>query len=136
LKGAEKYRAIAGGVFFRGRSVRTLNDRDFLDITRCGFRKTLALASEAVLAAEPPDQRVKKIVSALVNRVVREANFRINVYEAYNHRCAFTGLQILDNVGISEVNAAHIWSVGDGGPDVVQTAWLCRERLTDSLTIT
>ena len=31
-----------------------------------------------------------------------------------------TGLQIINGGGRSEVQAAHIWSVADGGPDVVQ----------------
>jgi putative restriction endonuclease len=108
------------GVFLRGRSVRALSDQDFLDITQFGFLKTFAIAGEAMLTAEPPDQRVKKVIQALVNRVVRDASFRSNVYEAYNHTCAITGLRILDCSGNSEVHAAHIWSVADGGPDVVQ----------------
>ena len=56
----------------------------------------------------------------LINRKIRDANFRRQVCEAYDDRCAVTGLKIINGGGRSEVQAAHIWGVGDGGPDVVQ----------------
>jgi putative restriction endonuclease len=52
--------------------------------------------------------------------VIREASFRNHVYEAYDNQCAATGLRFIDANGNSEVHAAHIWAVADGGPDVVQ----------------
>jgi putative restriction endonuclease len=55
-----------------------------------------------------------------VNRKIRDANFRRHVCEAYDDRCAVTGLRIINGGGRSEVQAAHIWGVGEGGPDVVQ----------------
>ncbi|MGE4078360.1 MAG: HNH endonuclease, partial [Reyranella sp.] len=55
-----------------------------------------------------------------MNRKVREANFRRHVCEAYDNTCAVTGLRILNGGGKAEVQAAHIWSVANGGPDVVQ----------------
>lgn len=55
----------------------------------------------------------------LVNRKIRDANFRRQVCEAYDDRCAVTGLRIINGGGRSEVQAAHIWGVGQGGPDVV-----------------
>jgi len=111
------------GVFLRGRSVRALSDSDFADITTSGYLNTFSLANGATAATDvgiPPDERVKKITQALVNRIMRDANFRISVYQAYDHRCAITGLRILDGAGNSEVHAAHIFAVADGGPDVVQ----------------
>ena len=39
---------------------------------------------------------------------------------AYNRRCAFTGFQFINGGGRAEVEAAHIKSVQDKGPDVVQ----------------
>ena len=53
-------------------------------------------------------------------RKIRDANFRRQVCEAYDDRYAVTGLRIINGGGRSEVQAAHIWGVGQGGPDVVQ----------------
>jgi putative restriction endonuclease len=110
------------GVFLRGRSVRALSESDFADITTNGFTKTFSLSGniEAVDVSAPPDERVKRVTQALVTRIVRDASFRSGVYDAYDHRCAITGLRILDETGNSEVQAAHIFAVADGGPDVVQ----------------
>jgi putative restriction endonuclease len=38
----------------------------------------------------------------------------------YDNRCALTGLRIMNGGGKAEVQAAHIWPVASGGPDVVQ----------------
>jgi putative restriction endonuclease len=56
----------------------------------------------------------------LLNRKIRDAAFRDAVCSAYDGTCAVTGLKIVDGHGRSEVQAAHIWSVEDGGPDAVQ----------------
>ena len=56
----------------------------------------------------------------LVNRKVRSAAFRGHVLDAYDNRCAVTGLRMVNGGGKAEAQAAHIWSVADGGPDVVQ----------------
>ncbi len=56
----------------------------------------------------------------LVNRPLRDAAFRTSVVEAYKETCAVTGLWIVNGGGSVEVQAAHIWSVADGGPDIVQ----------------
>jgi putative restriction endonuclease len=44
----------------------------------------------------------------------------LTVCAAYDNTCAVTGLRIVNGGGRSEVQAAHIWPVADGGPDVVQ----------------
>jgi len=110
------------GVYLRGRSVRAISDEDFLYIANVGYLRSFSLVAEDLLGAEqePADRRVKRVVQALVNRVVRDANFRTSVYEAYDNRCAVTGLRMLDHMGNSEVHAAHIVGVAEGGPDVVQ----------------
>lgn len=46
--------------------------------------------------------------------------FRGRVLKAYDRRCAFTGFQFINGGGRAEVEAAHIKSVQDKGPDVVQ----------------
>ena len=56
----------------------------------------------------------------LINRPLRDAAFRTSVVKAYDERCAVTRLRIVNGGGRAEVQAAHIWPVADGGPDVVQ----------------
>lgn len=63
-------------------------------------------ADLSVLAVE------RRIVAASVKRRLRAANFRARVLAAYNHRCAFCGIQL------NLVQAAHIVPVyHDGGND-------------------
>lgn len=80
---------------------------------------TVAAASEA-LNPDIPGERTWRIASVLSNRIIREASFRRTVCDAYDDRCAVTRLRIINGGGRSEVQAAHIWPVRDGGPDVVQ----------------
>ncbi|MGJ5197156.1 HNH endonuclease [Bradyrhizobium sp. HKCCYLRH1030] len=123
------------GVFLRGRSVRHLGEDDFADLVAMGLYETLnadnaqrlgvpATVVEDAAAAfrqlPPAGERERRIESILSNRIIRDANFRNAVYNAYDNRCAATGLQMFDGRGNSEVHAAHIWAVADGGPDVVQ----------------
>lgn len=123
------------GVFLRGRSVRILNENDFADLVAQGLSETLDSdnahrlglptavvdeAAEAIRKPAPAGERERRVEAVLTNRLIRDANFRNAVYEAYDNRCAATGLRIFDAGGNSEVHAAHIWAVADGGPDVVQ----------------
>jgi putative restriction endonuclease len=62
----------------------------------------------------------RRIDQLLVNRKVRDANFRMEVCRAYEDRCAVTGLRIINGGGRSEVQAAHIKPVKEEGPDVVR----------------
>lgn len=55
----------------------------------------------------------------LVNRKVRDAKFRRAVLHVYEGRCALTGMRLVNGGGRLETEAAHIKSVGDGGPDAV-----------------
>jgi putative restriction endonuclease len=123
------------GVYLRGRSVRPLSESDFTDIVAMGLGETLdvhnaerlgipvAIVHEAEVAIHQPlavDEHKRRVEFVLTNRVIREASFRNGVYRAYDNCCALTGLRILDARGNSEVQAAHIWAVADGGPDVLQ----------------
>lgn len=56
----------------------------------------------------------------LTRRTIRDRIFRTRVLKAYDRRCAFTGFQFINGGGRAEVEAAHIKSVHDRGPDVVQ----------------
>lgn len=121
------------GIYLRGRSVRALSDADFAHIVSLGLSQTLSPenATRLDLVGKEESVRpfvfdipgandVRRIEQLLVNRKIRDANFRRHVCEAYGDRCAVTGLRIINGGGRSEVQAAHIVGVGDGGPDVIQ----------------
>jgi putative restriction endonuclease len=123
------------GASLQGKAMRLLSDTDFSAIVAAGLAETLSpqnairlgladVAPNGVAEIGTPfdhglDQ-VRRVEQMLVNRKIRDANFRRHVCEAYDDRCAVTGLRIINGGGRSEVQAAHIWSVGDGGPDVIQ----------------
>ena len=121
------------GVYLRGRSVRALTDENFVEIVTVGFQETLSPTNARRLGVDqssiadiladlsaPAPERERKVAQLLTNRVVRDANFRRSVIEAYDDTCAVTKLRIINGGGRSEVQAAHIWPVASGGPDVVQ----------------
>lgn len=120
------------GRALHGRSVRLLNGADFRAIVDLGLEVVLDPANArrleldpahlddatATLISEPPSER--RVEQMLVNRKIRDAAFRGEVLAAYNDTCAITGLRMVNGGGKAEAQAAHIWSVGDGGPDIVQ----------------
>jgi putative restriction endonuclease len=121
------------GQGLQGKAMRPLSDADFSAIVSAGLIETLAPQNAVRLglgvedipqafdyAAVPGIDQVRRIEQMLVNRKIRDANFRRQVCDAYEDRCAVTGLKIVNGGGRSEVQAAHIWGVGEGGPDVVQ----------------
>lgn len=106
------------GVQMRGKSVKSLESRDFLEIVNTGLYDTF---DEIGSDSPPPGEQVdleRKTKSALMNQKVRERSFRRNVTRAYSGICAFTGLSIVDSKGNSEVEAAHIRGVEHDGPDI------------------
>lgn len=57
--------------------------------------------------------------TTLVERKLRDRQFRKRIVEAYDCRCALTGMRLVNGGGRAEVQAAHIMSVEAGGPDAV-----------------
>ncbi|HTV55675.1 MAG TPA: HNH endonuclease [Terriglobia bacterium] len=122
------------GAYLQGKSVRIVSDSDFATIVRAGLVETLSPENALRLGLDPrhvdpdtlnlvrapPDEQARRIEQILLNRKVRDANFRRQICDAYDNRCAITGLRILDAGGNAEIQAAHIWSVSSGGPDVVR----------------
>ena len=122
------------GSRLQGKSVRIISDGEFGEIALAGLSNTLApdnavrleldpahVDSEtSMLISAPEEEQERRVVQMLVNRKIREASFRGRVVDAYENRCAVTRLQIINGGGKAEAQAAHIWSVGTGGPDVVQ----------------
>jgi putative restriction endonuclease len=58
-------------------------------------------------------------VAEYTNRVVRDRIFRRIVLDAYDCRCAITGLRFINGGGRAEVQAAHIKPVEANGPDII-----------------
>ena len=109
-------------------AVRTLSPTDFVRIRNLGLgAEVQALprvdfsANSSVSEDRTPfvfdvEQERERV---LTNRTVRDAAFRSTVIRAYDKRCAFTGLQLINGGGRAEVEAAHIKSVSAKGPDSV-----------------
>jgi len=57
-------------------------------------------------------------VNSVTNRLVRDRVFRKIVLDAYDCRCAITGLKFINGGGRAEVEAAHIKPVEANGPDI------------------
>lgn len=109
-------------------SIRAISNEDFNRILSLGLveeEELLPRGNEEDLARaivqeeqapwEPPVDRA----IMLVNRTVRNRQFRKRVLEVYDRRCALTGMQLINGGGRAEAQAAHIMSVEAGGPDVV-----------------
>jgi putative restriction endonuclease len=121
------------GLYLRGKSVRPLEDGDFVAIVDAGLAQTLDPANATMLGLEPTDRGAawelpeigieaaeRRTIAMLVNRKIRDASFRGTVCRAYDNRCAVTGIRIVNGGGRAEVQAAHVLPVALGGPDIVQ----------------
>ena len=84
-----------------------------LDESSCDLETTALLHA-------PLEVKEREIRAILLNRKIRDAAFRDAACSAYHDTCAVSGLKIVNGGGRSEVQAAHVWSVEDGGPDAVQ----------------
>lgn len=63
------------------------------------------------------EQRIR--IPQLGSRVARDRLFRRLVINAYDKRCAVTGLKLINGGGRAEVDAAHIRPVEQNGPDIL-----------------
>ena len=119
----------AGRVSGRAQAaVRTIPTEDFNRIVGLGvvIHEEFLPRSDAEIASLPGSEKQAPYefehdrVEMLTKRIVRDRIFRTRVLSAYDRRCAFTGFQFINGGGRAEVEAAHIKSVQDKGPDVVQ----------------
>lgn len=122
------------GRTLQGHSVRGISETEFGAIVAAGLAETLSPANAIrlgladpfidpdarALVALPYEEQQRRIAQILTNRKVRDAAFRLKVLAAYDDSCAITGIQIVNGGGRAEAQAAHIWAVEDGGPDLVQ----------------
>jgi putative restriction endonuclease len=119
----------AGNVSGRAQAaVRPIPVEDFNRIVGLGLdthdellpRSDTENPSASVAEEQAPYEFEQDRVQMLTRRTIRDRIFRTRVLRAYDRRCAFTGFQFINGGGRAEVEAAHIKSVQDKGPDVVQ----------------
>jgi len=109
-----------------GRSVRIIPDNEFDLIVRAGFLRSLVFEDndyESKYSGGLSDVQVdfeRPVSKTLVSRDFRSRAFSLQVQDAYDNRCAVTGLKILNGGGRPEIEAAHIKPVSERGPDMVQ----------------
>lgn len=110
-------------------AVRPLSAEDFKRIVDFGLEEDATLlprtdAPEAVIGLEERQtpfefETDRTRVLSLTSRPVRDRAFRRMVLNAYNERCAISGLKLINGGGRAEVDAAHIRPVEAHGPDCV-----------------
>lgn len=120
----------AGRISGRAQSaVRPLSSGDFNRIVRQGLDDTTPLLPrESTIVgygnfdeAQTPFQfeSERERTDFLTSRIVRDRIFRKLVLQAYDQRCAITGLRFINGGGRAEVAAAHIRPVEANGPDII-----------------
>ena len=111
-------------------SIRPISDDDFDRIIGLGLVDEFDLLprrDEHDFEAEANSVREKQEpwagpverATMLSSRKVRDRQFRKRVLDAYDCRCAFTGMKLINGGGRAEAQAAHVMSVEAGGPDTV-----------------
>jgi putative restriction endonuclease len=112
------------------RLVRAVSDTDFNRIVELGLttEEDLLPRTDAGIDMPTPqkvfDERDVYTLpvdrtTMLVNKTVRDRQFRKRVLDVYGARCALTGMKLINGGGRAETEAAHIMSVEAGGPDRV-----------------
>lgn len=100
-----------------GRSVRSIPVAEFETISRLGMAPAIADVEAMEEVAETQSEYAGPRRKVLTSRAVRDAAFSRVVTQAYDRTCAMTGLRLINSSGGAEVEAAHIRSVSDDGPD-------------------
>lgn len=121
----------AGKISGRAQSaVRPISPADFNHILDLGLEEQDSLLPRVGMTEAPNALREeavsflfeqeRKRTPTLVSRVDRDRIFRRLILRAYDARCAFTGLKLINGGGRAEAEAAHIRPVEANGPDSVQ----------------
>jgi putative restriction endonuclease len=105
-------------------AVRRLPEGEFAAIVRAGLPDDLerieAARYDARVGVEEPFTTFERpVIERLTSRPYRDVAFRRKVREAYEYRCAMSGLRLRNGGGRPEVNAAHIIPVERQGSDAV-----------------
>lgn len=107
-------------------AVRRLPDAEFDRIVSMGLPQDLISMEDR--RYDPPERVMydpvrpfeRPIIERLTNRPYRDVAFRRKVREAYDYRCAISGLRLRNGGGRPEVQAAHIRPVERKGSDSVR----------------
>jgi putative restriction endonuclease len=107
-------------------AVRRLSESDFAKIVDWGLPPNLE--RDEAIRYDPPDPNmfdrevpfVRPVLERLTRRPFRDVAFRRKVREAYDYRCAMSGLRLRNGGGRPEVQAAHIRPVERLGSDSVR----------------
>lgn len=107
-------------------AVRRLPGTEFAAIVREGLPANLEQLEAQrydpvpLVVYEPVMPFERPVIERLVSRPYRDVAFRRKVREAYDYRCAMSGLRLRNGGGRPEVNAAHIRPVERQGSDAVR----------------
>jgi len=110
-----------------GRSVRLIPEHEFETIIAHGFSDDVDdfgsnQENDVDIQGfhEPPAVFEREKVTVTFSRPFRDRAFSRQVREAYDNRCAITGLRLINGGGRPEIEAAHIRPVAENGPDAIQ----------------
>lgn len=120
-----------------GRAVRNIPDAEYDLILAAGFAHVLGKRDRERPTSDPVEEvRIgfadnpqmpyeaetidRRIVSQVTQRPFRDRAFSAAIKTVYHDTCAVTGIKLINGGGRSEVQAAHIRPVADGGPDSVR----------------
>lgn len=111
-------------------AVRPISIEDFNRIVDLGIPDETPLLPREGSIVEPPSglreepapfmDAARDRVSYYSSRLVRDRVFRRIVLDAYDCRCAVTGLKFINGGGRAEVEASHIKPVEHDGPDDIR----------------
>lgn len=110
-------------------AVRSINPSDFDRIITRGLDETIQILPRIGDIVSPPQlneeqapfqlEETRDRLNFLTSRIVRDRTFRRIILDAYDRRCAVTGLKLINGGGRAEVDAAHIRPVEANGPDII-----------------
>ncbi|MFD0860168.1 HNH endonuclease [Roseovarius aquimarinus] len=107
-------------------AVRRLSEADFARIVNIGLPPNLEQQEENRYSPSLPGFKEemltfeRPVLERLTRRPYRDIAFRRSVREAYDNRCAMSGLKLKNGGGRPEVQAAHIRPVEEKGTDSVR----------------
>jgi putative restriction endonuclease len=114
-------------------AVRPISVEDFNRIIERGIREEEQILPRAEPPLTPASSNLlmeehspfgfdaeRERVAVYTSRIVRDRVFRSLVLDAYDCRCAVTGLKFINGGGRAEVQAAHIKPVEHHGPDEIR----------------
>jgi putative restriction endonuclease len=104
-------------------AVRRLPEGEFAAIVAAGLPANLEAVEVHRYDNEMQDEALafeRPVIERLLSRPYRDVAFRRKVREAYDYRCAISGLRLRNGGGRPEVQAAHIRPVEHQGSDSVR----------------